>query len=133
MSSTTIDVADFYVGRGKTAVYLGSLQGPVSPERLKAFTRFQGTEEKLYDVRQFQHDVNSLIYSGEFPWSNDSTRWPHEYRTSSETTWTYCYDAASVHIYQEGFQVATVLCNGARKEAEFPIFSARAASLYQPK
>lgn len=120
-------VADFYVGRGETAEYLGSVWGDgtttgVTPEELRAFTRWQGTEHHLYEERDYRADVAHLIESADHVGdrSNGPEKWPHRYGTSGASDWAYCFDKASVHIFEEGHLVATILCNGARKEAEFP-------------
>lgn len=113
-------VADFYIGRGETADYLGSVWGDVSPDDLKAITLFQSRTEDLYDEKDFYRDVMSLIESDEFEKSNDRMTWPHRYATSGASDWAYCFDKATVHVYEEGHQVLSLLCNGARKEAEFP-------------
>jgi len=106
-------VADFYVGRGETAEYLGTIRGDdVDPESLKAITRFQSELD-------FRREVKKLILGDEAT-SNDGTTWPHRYATSGASDWVYCFDKATVHVYEEGHQVLSLLCNGARKEAEFP-------------
>lgn len=125
MSSEHTPVADFYIGRGPKAQYLGSVWGEVSPDQLQAFTWFQGTEDALYDAAKFQADLIELMDMAQRigQRTQDANRWPHTYRTSNGSDFAYCYDAASVHVYESGFQVATILCNGARKEAEFPRFA----------
>lgn len=121
MRKPSTPVADFYVGRGEKAEYIGSIVGAnVNPEDLRAFTRFQGTEKNLYDERQFRAEVAHLIESPEYELAFDGTRWPYGYATSGASDWAYCFDLASVHVFQEGHLVFTILCNGARKEADFP-------------
>lgn len=120
MPNNSHQVADFYIGRGETAEYLGSIRGnDVDPESLKAITRFQSETDDLYDELAFRRDVKKLIL-GDEETSNDGTTWPHRYATSGASDWVYCFDLATVHVYEEGHQVLSLLCNGARKEAEFP-------------
>lgn len=117
-----LPVADFYVGRGETAEYLGSIWGDmVGPEDLRAITRFQSQTDALYDEVDYRRDIKSLIaeYSTDERGTGPDS-WPHRYGTSGASDWAYCFDKASVHIYEEGHLVLTILCNGARKPSEFP-------------
>jgi hypothetical protein len=122
MPNKSTQVADFYIGRGETAQYLGSIWGAnVDPESLKAITRFQSATDVLYDEIDFRRDVTSLILDGTtFEKAATGKTWPHHYATSGTSDWAYCYDKATVHVYEEGRLVLSLLCNGARKEADFP-------------
>lgn len=122
MTNTKTQVADFYVGRGETATYLGSIWGTnVDPESLKAITRFQSQSDDLYDESDYRLDVKSLIADEDtYEITAPPESWPHRYATSGASDWAYCFDKATVHVFEEGRLVLSLLCNGARKEAEFP-------------
>lgn len=95
---------DLYVGRGADAVYVGSIRSPYEPADLIA-----------------QHDVlkTPLPEDAEMRWARTVRRmknahesvndWPHEYRTSAETPWSWHWDGAGLYVYRQGtpYLVAT--------------------------
>lgn len=112
------EFADFYVGRGEGGKYLGSISADdTSPDALKALNRFclnhQG--EYVFETKDFAAAVGELIYH-----YDGVTTWPHSYRDSTQTAWTYAYESGAVYVYQGGYLLEVIYCNGSRKQAVFP-------------
>lgn len=117
-----LEAVDFYSGHKETLSYLGTLWVPDgSPEGLSARQRF--TDESLTDRRYFAEAdylaaVEQLMESTDRS-TNGSKHWPHKYVSSIDTPWTYRFQAASVLVYQGGYLVQTLLCNGSREPYQY--------------
>lgn len=117
MPKTTIPQrADFYVGRGATAEYLGTLQYEGDPVDVEVWELFQSLDEDTYTEQDYRQEVADLL-------SNRATdtvgqtpvpEWPHPYASSDDTPWTYAFDAGTVYIYRYGVEMAAVRCNYTR-------------------
>jgi hypothetical protein len=109
-----MNFADFYLGRGVKAEYLGTdlavEAGNYDPSRFQSFSAAEYTEEN------FRSLVAALT---------TVTGWPHSHVDSSETTWTYAYDKGSVYVYRFGVEMMIIRCNAfrtIRKHGGGPIY-----------
>jgi hypothetical protein len=102
MSTEGSFVADFYVGRGENATYLGTSTWPVDPIPT---THFQSLDANEFTMEDFRLFVGNIVTSRE---------WPHSYADSTETPWTYAYDTGSVYVYRYGVEMAVIRCNAFR-------------------
>jgi len=119
--------ADFYVGRGKDAEWLGSIAYDGHPESIDRDVRFASDEE------DYRAAVKALIAGRE-----DGTRpedgWPWPWDNSQTTDYAYAFDAGDV--WASGFGYGWFdACNppeeyGDQKTAVFPDMSARKAVAY---
>lgn len=119
---------DFYSGHKETLTYLGTVWVPDgSPEGIRARQRFSDEslpEGELFVADDFLAAVEQLMKAPDMPSSTKS--WPHPYRNSIRTPWSYRFQSNGVHIYQGGYLVQTILCNGSREPyAYFPNLGAR--------
>src|SRR6266540_6581897 len=82
--------ADFYVGRGSDAEWLGSLAATGDPATLAPFLR-------ATDEQQFRRDVARLIDEyGQYGIHSDQG-WPWPWPTSHLSDYAYAVDAGKVH------------------------------------
>lgn len=119
--SEQLEAVDFYSGHKSTLEYLGTIwvvDG--SPEGLRARQRFtdeQLPEEELFVEADFRAAVEQLMVR---PDQAESTRsWPHGYRNSINTPWSYRYHTGTVFVMQGGHVVQTFLCNGSREPYQY--------------
>jgi len=102
--------ADFYIGRGRDAEYLGTASDlDCSPgelfydgDKLTIWSEMQSLTLNLYTERDFRD-----MAAG---WSDRKT-WPHDYHNSTHSAWTYCYDKGTVYVYHHGAEMAQIRCN----------------------
>jgi len=127
------NVADFYLGRGRDAKYLGTA-GDCSPGQLAVWVRFTADdpEVELFHAASFSTAVLDLMNNDEPVPEPDHygevlrfgrrswTTWPHEYDTSAGTAWTYSFDKGSVFVDRNGFPFAVIYCNGGRNPVPYP-------------
>lgn len=120
--SDQLEAVDFYSGHKETLRYLGTVWVPDgSPEGLRARQRFtdESTPEgELFVEADYLAAVAQLMESISTT-TNGSTEWPHPYRNSIKTPWSYRFQANTVLIYQGGYLVATLLCNGSREPYQY--------------
>ena len=134
MSTPKPEAVDFYVGNKADIKYLGTLFVPFgSPEHLKALTRFSNEGMAgFFEEAQFRAALAELAagwggFEDPYGWVDS---WPHPYEKSIETPWTYRYDHSAVHVYQSGYLVETILCNGSREPyPHFPTMPVGSAEL----
>lgn len=109
------DAADFYLGRGPDARYLGtSFIVDASPEAIEAWMIFQSLDEDPYTEETFKATVTDLLHDGE-----DPTEWPWDGRTDSlDTPWTYMFDRGTVYVYRYGVEMARIVCNYTRTDRD---------------
>lgn len=124
-----LEAVDFYSGHKETLTYLGTIWVPDgSPEGLQVRQRFtdeQLPEDELFVEADYLTAVQQLLERAETS-TNGSTHWPHQYRNSIKTPWSYRFQANSVLVYQGGYLVQTFLCNGSREPYPyFPNLGAR--------
>lgn len=99
---TTVNGADFYVGRGPDASYLGTRELDGEPEEVCPFTVFQSRSSDEYTQDRYAQTVTQLI---------DTTTWPHQHDDSTSTEWTYCWDNGTVYVYHFGVEAAQIRAN----------------------
>lgn len=116
------DVADFYLGRGPEALYLGTAAN-ASPAQLEAWRHFTTADpvRQRYTSADFRRAVSIVLNApgsqyGRTPWRT----WPHAYEDSTQTAWSYSFYMGSVHVDHFGFPQAVIYCNQARKQAAYP-------------
>ncbi len=125
--------ADFYIGRGIDAEYIGTVFGPrARPDVVDPHRRFVVTKHGAkFSELMFRMSVRSLLMIQP---DSPIPPWPHDYPTSVFTHWVYAYEGGSVFLYRFGFLVGVVYCNGPsdregrRKVATFPDMSAHIES-----
>lgn len=105
------DAADFYLGRGANARYIGtSFIVDSSPEAIEAWEIFQSLDEEPYTEDTFKATVADLLCDDE-----DPEEWPWLGRTTSlATPWTYMLDRGTVYVYRYGVEMARIACNYTR-------------------
>lgn len=115
---TTPEPADFYLGRGPNAEYLGSVATAGAPEDIEAWERFQHLDDENYTPEDFREEVRDLRNS---PTHDDPThgglgapRWPWRYESSDDTPWAYVFDAGTVFVFRYGVEMAAIRCNYTR-------------------
>jgi hypothetical protein len=99
-----IEWHDFYRGRGAKAQYMGSVQTPYSPLELLVDTGFlnggigDGVAEPGALGVRWERTVRVLLNS------NDTgvSTWPHEYRTSAESDWSWHMEPTCLFVYRRG-------------------------------
>lgn len=127
------EAVDFYSGHKETITYLGTIWvADGSPEGIQARKRFSDEglpRDVMFVASDYLDAVTILLDRG----SGESSRaWPHSYRNSIESPWSYRYQSGTVHIYQGGYLVGTLLCNGARSPYDYFPNMATAARVAKP-
>jgi hypothetical protein len=105
--TNTPEPADFFLGRGPAAEYLGSVLTSGAPEDIEAWELFQNLDDENYTAKDFVDEVRELRH--DIP-----PAWPWPYASSSETPWAYAYDAGTVYVYRYGVEMAAIRCNYTR-------------------
>lgn len=124
MSVNPKDRADFFVGRGPDARWIGSITGAPFPAELRSLHSLAGgdpesaDEGNPYVVTDFMDEVEQLLVDFEdgITYVNGGVRPPH----AEGTVWSYCFDAGAVYVYQDGYLIEILYPNGGRKPAELP-------------
>lgn len=110
---STNDPADFYLGRGPSAEYLGSLPTAGAPEDMQVWERFQSLTDENYTAQDFREEVDDL--RGEtIKITEGPASWPWRYASSLDTPWAYVFDAGTVYVYRYGVEMAAIRCNYTR-------------------
>lgn len=100
--------ADFYLGRGPEATYLGSIPTAGAPEDITLWERFQSLNDENYTPKDFREEVEDLRGRVGIP------DWPWSYPSSDDTPWAYVFDAGTVYVYRYGVEMAAIRCNYTR-------------------
>lgn len=119
---TDRDAADFYLGRGPDARYLGTLNSDGAPEDIEAFVHFQSLDMEALTEGDYAEHVRVII---------DSPQWVREQHDSLSTPWTYMYDRGSVYVYRFGTEMAKIVCNFSRENREHTAREPRPAMSHQ--
>lgn len=99
---TPVEAADFYLGRGEDATYLGSTDDG-HPAEVDVWDTLQhGDETEEFTDAIYLERVAALV---------DSRVWPHSHVTSIETPWAYCYDKGTTYVYRYGREMAQIRAN----------------------
>lgn len=109
--------ADFYLGRGPSAHYLGTTiltHERIGLDLLRSLTEDEYTEAHYLravaamtgNTTLRQHALGGRPL-GRLP----DTRWPHDHADSTDTPWSYCYDKGSVYVYRYGVEMLVIRCN----------------------
>lgn len=101
--STDNDAADFYLGRGGQATYLGTMGREGAPEDIEVWARFQSLDHEPVTDDQFRSEVAELVNFTRWPWTN--------HRDSADTPWTYMFDRGTLYVYRYGVEMARVVAN----------------------
>lgn len=120
-----MEYADFYLGRGPAARWMGSVKVmDASPEgSLHARVTFTAPdpEREPFGDSHYAQIIDGLLDVCR-PVATPADGWPHKYPDSTETRWTYAWDKGSLYVYEDGVEVVVIRANGARKVSEFPKF-----------
>lgn len=113
-----LEAVDFYSGHKETLAYLGTIWlADGSPVGVQAMQRF--TDEALPDGELYV-EADYLTAVAQLMESNESAKeWPHAHRNSLKTEWAYRFQAGTVLVYQGGYLVQTLLCNGSREPYQY--------------
>ncbi len=103
--------ADFYLGRGTNATYLGTTI--LAHEQIRLDLLRSLTEDE-YTETDYLRAVAAMTGNPHLPDQHaigDPPLWPHEHADSTETPWTYCYDSGTVYVYRYGVEMLQIRCN----------------------
>jgi hypothetical protein len=118
--------ADFYLGLGVEAEWIGSIGQDARPCDMQPYLLFgPAPEGHEYGREQFVQAAKDAIADAiaeGHGWDPDKgDTWPWDHHTSRGTGHAYCYhENRNVHVFEDGFLVALHYPNGTRKPAEFP-------------
>lgn len=116
--------ADFYVGLGKTARWLGSIADGGAPGDITAdYDLFNiSADVDPYTEDDFRDMVASIIADAKADDAgfDPADGWPWEHRSSTGTDFTYAFNNGCIHVFENGYMVAQHYPNGARRQSEFP-------------
>lgn len=132
-----MSTADFYLGTGPTAEWLGSLLQDGSPAEMDDLDLFGPAEGEPYTDDTFVRIVTDALREvAEAPTdeqlaflASEGDSWPHTYRDSSGTDYVYACVKGAVHVFrriqdEDGapgqFLAAVHYPNGSRRSTEFP-------------
>jgi len=118
--------ADFYIGLGKTAKWIGSVEGCGAPGDVTANWDLLNEAGAIDDYTEtdFRDMVRHIITdaradnAGYRP--EDGDEWPWRHLSSAETDYAYAYNNGCIHVFERGYMVAQHYPNGARRKSEFP-------------
>lgn len=97
------DAADFYLGRGGQAKYLGTMRDSGAPEDIDVWARFQSLDNEPVTDKTFELEVMNLRNFVTWPWIN--------HRDSADTPWTYMFDRGTLYVYRYGVELARIVAN----------------------
>jgi hypothetical protein len=100
---TTNDAADFYVGRGAEAEFIGSVLTDGDPLDIDALDVFLSCAEFEFTETEFRDAVGDL--------SGIHCDWLRTATSSVNTPWTYMYSAGSVYVYRFGVEMIVIRTN----------------------
>lgn len=116
-----LEAVDFYSGHKETLAYMGTIWvKDGSPEGLQARQRFTDESlpgDELYVEADYLAAVEQLGVSTLAVKASET--WPHAYRNSLKTPWSYRFQAGAVQVYQGGYLVQTFYCNGGREPYQY--------------
>lgn len=124
--------ADFYIGLGRDAEWLGSLEADGTAAEMDEYNLFGpgDPDDDLFTEDTFRRIVWDVLAEargenrGHMRASGDA--WPWEYPDSSSgTDMVYVFNNGSIHVFERNgddglFQIALHYPNGTRKPAVFP-------------
>jgi len=137
-----VSTADFYLGTGPDAKYLGSLLDDGSPAMMDDLDLFgPAIMGQTYTDDTFVRIVeDALRDAAEAPTdepmatiASEGDEWPHDYPDSSGTDYVYAAVKGAVHVFRKiedeyghpgQFLAAVHYPNGARRSTEFPTLGA---------
>jgi hypothetical protein len=117
-TKTNTDAADFYLGRGGQARYLGTLSDNGAPEDIEIWERFQSLDDEPVTDDAFRYQVEQLAEFTTWPWTH--------HRDSADTPWAYMFDRGSLYVYRYGVEMARIVAN-------YTVPRARGAEGRQPR
>jgi len=96
--------ADFYLGRGENAEYLGSMTAVnAAPEDIDVWLLFQSLDNEPVTDDTYRAEVAQLV---------NHTTWPWTSRTDSVgTPWSYMFDRGTLYVYRYGVELARIVAN----------------------
>lgn len=97
------NAADFYLGRGPSAEYLGTLGDNGAPEDIDVWERFQSLDNVPVTDDAFRYEVEQLAEFTRWPWTSHTT--------SADTPWTYMFDRGTLYVYRYGVELARIVAN----------------------
>ena len=100
---TATDAADFYLGRGGDAKYLGTRSDDGAPENIEVWERFQSLDDQPVTDDAYVAEVGELINHPVWPWTH--------HRDSADTPWCYMFDRGTLYVYRYGVEMARIVAN----------------------
>jgi hypothetical protein len=122
--------ADFYVGRGESAEWLGSIAHDGYPD---------GHPEVLLELRDetaFRQAVTKILVEDEASKGHATTPemgWPWPWDDSSTTDYAYAFEEGAVRVFCFGRPEGAAEAAERAPKAAFPDMSARKAVTYGPR
>lgn len=135
-----MSTADFYLGTGPDAQYLGSLLDGGSPADMDELDLFGPAEGEPYTDDTFGRIVWDALANARLEDSTGAAHaeagdpWPYDYPDSSGTDYVYAVVKGAVHVFRKiedehgrpgQFLAAVHYPNGARRSTEFPALGAK--------
>lgn len=137
-----MSTADFYLGTGPAAEWLGSLLQDGSPADMDELDLFGPAEDEPYTDDTFVRIVTDALREvAEAPTdeqlaflASEGDSWPHTYADSSGTDYVYAAVKGAVHVFRRirdeagapgQFLAAVHYPNGSRRSTEFPTLGAK--------
>ena len=129
--------ADFYIGLGEDAEWLGSLSADGTPAELDAVNLFGPTADgELYTEATFREIVAATLAKAvEADRGYDANDpWPWPYPSSHGTDYVYVFVNGTIHVFEKGFNAVDSIegaflttlhyQNATRRPGRFPIMGA---------
>jgi len=118
--------ADFYIGLGDNAHWLGSIADQGGPSEIGVHYDLFNVSGDVEDYTEddFRRAVAGILADAKADDAGfsaaDGDDWPWDYPTSARTDYTYAWNNGCIHVFDEGYMVAQHYPNGARKPSVFP-------------
>jgi hypothetical protein len=127
---------DFYLGRGPLAEFLGSVRvnvdvGVLSDQLLAPYRLWrEGNAKQPYTDEVWKRRVDNLLDSThEMDPHAVSISWPHPYKNSLESDYSWWFEKGGLYLYNQGALVEIRYPNGGIKsKLRFPDFTPVPAS-----
>lgn len=130
--------ADFYIGRGATAEWIGSVAFDGYPEGVKPKDADWPAEQSLFHatVESDFRDRLQVYFTGRRDVTLPSDGWPWPWDDSGTTDYAYAFDGGKVHASRFGrewFDPLQEEPEDQRKDAVFPNFADRKNVAFGPR
>jgi hypothetical protein len=118
--------ADFYIGLGENARWLGSIGDGGHPAVVTREHDLFNLDGNIDDYTEdtFVAMVESILDDAPnhvlVARPSVGGTWPWDHNTSAGTAFAYAWNNGCIHVFEEGYMVAQHYPNGARRPSVFP-------------